>query len=1379
MSPRDNDSLLSGLSGEQAETVRRYLDERDTLMLLHGSLAEVERAESLTDRLQVFVQAIQRTGFARVVLQVRNASLDPTLIVAAGLSGEEELELRQNPAPGAVWRRRLALLEPYRISQSYYLTGTDPWIAAEFGGGLPSTLRPSDDPTWTPRDTLLVLLKARDSRILATLALDDPLDRRRPSLSTIRIVELFGQQIAYTIEQAQLVALAERRAERLQRLQEVGSMLARSLDVRETQRELARQVLRILPADGVVLATPDLETGKLATHYHMVVNTEQRTGTRELRSGVIAEAARLGRAVRVDDYASRRVEGGDVLDEGVRCASALAVPLRVGTRLLGVLAVRAPVRAAFSSEDEELLVTIASHAATALANAELYAESERERRQSEALGDVARAVGESLRLGEVLQLILRHATALLHAEGASLSLRESSYLHVVAAVGSASEMAGVHLPIDGSVSGRVLRRATPAIVNDARNDPDVYEPTKRMADVTRTLAVPLITATGSIGVLSVVNRDTDFADSDARILQRLADQVAVAIVHARLFEEAAGATREWRVAFDAIPLGLLVLDARGHITRYNQSAARMAALLPGQDLAGCDFHEAILGVTADCVPESPIPPALTGETGRSICRSQSRDRIFEIVASPHPSGGAVVTFEDVTTVHALEERHQRVIETAADAIVITDLDRKLAFANPAAHELLGRGADLIGMPVNLFLPPETQERVSEHERLGFAGYAQRYECVVIRKDGDRRIVSVTSAPLKELGRVTGIVATLHDITDERRAREGLTQSEARYRNLFDTASDAIYTVDTHGAFTSVNEATCRLIGAKREELLGRSLVPFIDSEAAEEVREHFRAALGGQSRRYECNIVGKTGRKRLVSVTNTPIRHGDKVIGVLGVARDVTEERAQAQKLAASEAKYTNLVESAADAIFTVDEEGRFTSVNRTLEKSTGRSRGELLGLPFTSVLAPQDRDGAWPIFTGTLRGERQRGEFRYVGRDGVQRFGSIITAPMSEGGRVTGALGVVRDVTDEKMLMEQLLQQEKLAAIGQLVSGVAHELNNPLAGVMAFSQLLLASPVVTGDQRMAAETIHQESKRAAKIVSNLLTFARQHPPERSATDLNQVVRDTVELRRYAIERDQVEFIEDLDPHLPLTWADPFQLQQVVLNLITNAEQAVAGTARRRIVVKTRADGGLIVVSVEDSGPGIEAADVDRIFNPFYTTKAVGQGTGLGLSISDGIVREHGGRIRVQSQPGEGARLLVELPLTLPPQRRTSGEPAGRSVLIVDPDPDVRGMLVARLGAMGHRVDTATSGAEGLAALRLRWYDAVLVDLDLPDFTGEELFNQLKSRDARQATRVTFAVEGSQTSKAHQIIRATGRACVAKPLDPATLSGIIFAEAAA
>ena len=181
--------------------------------------------------------------------------------------------------------------------------------------------------------------------------------------------------------------------------------------------------------------------------------------------------------------------------------------------------------------------------------------------------------------------------------------------------------------------------------------------------------------------------------------------------------------------------------------------------------------------------------------------------------------------------------------------------------------------------------------------------------------------------------------------------------------------------------------------------------------------------------------------------------------------------------------------------------------------------------------------------------------------------------------------------------------RQERLAAVGVLVSGVAHELNNPLAGIMAFAQLLHSTASMTADQRDALETIHREAKRAAKIVSNLLLFARQRDPERRNTDLNKVMLDTLELRRYMLRTQQVEVATDLDPALPPTWADAFQLQQVVLNLITNAEQALrAHAGMKRIILATRRRDDRLEMIVSDNGPGIPVANLDRVFNPFFTT---------------------------------------------------------------------------------------------------------------------------------------------------------------------------------
>jgi PAS domain S-box-containing protein len=487
------------------------------------------------------------------------------------------------------------------------------------------------------------------------------------------------------------------------------------------------------------------------------------------------------------------------------------------------------------------------------------------------------------------------------------------------------------------------------------------------------------------------------------------------------------------------------------------------------------------------------------------------------------------------------------VETTSDAIVITDLERRIVFANPAAVELFGYGDALLGMPVSRLLPEEMRDVVRRHEDLAIEGAPQRYEGFMVRADGERRIVAVTTAPLRELGRVTGIVASL----------------------------------------------------------------------------------------------------------------------------RDVTEARARGAALERSEARYTRLVESASDAIFTVDADGRFTAVNRSLERGVGMTRGELIGEPASTVVDPRDHGAAGALLRETFQGQRGRGSLRYRARDGEVRHGSVITSPIIEHGKITGVLGIMRDVTDDQRLAEQLLQQEKLAAIGQLVSGVAHELNNPLAGVMAYAELLIASPSAIQDPeaRRALETIRHEAMRASKIVSHLLTFARRQPAERVEVELNGIIEDTLELRRYAIRTAQIELDVSLDPALPRTWADPFQLQQVLLNLLGNAEQALTEwTGARRIGVRSWREAGRLLIAVSDTGPGIPVGQRDRIFNPFFTTKPVGEGTGLGLSISDGIVREHGGRIRVESQPGEGATFVVDLPIAPPPAGGTSGSAKRLTSAIVPAD---------------------------------------------------------------------------------------------------------------
>ncbi|HEX9482962.1 MAG TPA: GAF domain-containing protein, partial [Gemmatimonadaceae bacterium] len=560
--------------------LRKVQQERDHLLLLHEALADVERATTLEDRLQIFVAAICRIGFGRVTITLRDDDLNATRIVTAGLTPAEDARLRENPVPGHVWARRLTMIDRFRVSNSFYLDGADAWVKEEFGDGLRSQLEPVADSDWLPADMLLVPLRSAKGAVVATLVLDDPSDRARPTLMRVHTVELFAQQVASMLEHAALIEVADRRARRLQHVHQVGLLLAQSLDEPTILRSLAEQIERILPVTTVgVLPPEDADATWPSVLRRDGKEQDEFFVPQDLRS-LASVAARTQRAARV--------------------GAALAVPSMLGTATVGVVVVEAKPGEHVSEPDAELLATIAMQAAAAISNARLYAASQRQRRQMEALAEIARAVGESLRIDRVMQLILRHACALLRTDGATIALLRGEVLEVTAGVGAGRNLVGAQLTLGTSLAGRAVRSSISIIEDDVRADDDAFGASVPAGDVRNAVVVPMFTADGPIGALSVFNRVTPFTDDDAGILQRLADQVAFAVVHARLFEEVGEATREWAVAFDSIGSGMVLLDRDGIIRRTNARARALMLVEREDELVGRPFHTALFGDEAPC-----------------------------------------------------------------------------------------------------------------------------------------------------------------------------------------------------------------------------------------------------------------------------------------------------------------------------------------------------------------------------------------------------------------------------------------------------------------------------------------------------------------------------------------------------------------------------------------------------------------------------------------------------------------------------------------------------------------------------------------------------------------------------------------------------------
>jgi GAF domain-containing protein len=618
-----------------------------------AALEAVDAVASPEARARAAAAHLHALGFPQVVVTLRDASMHPTVAVTAGNPNLESRSSPLHPLPPAVWRRYLPQLERFRVGDAYWLDRRDPWVAREFFGEGPETVE-----GWDPRAPGLVvgLLRGGDWTLLGTVKMVAP-GPGAPGPELLRAAGSIVRHLGARLGHDALRALAERRQLRLHRLQEAGASLARSLDESEILRDLVRHVQRAVPADGVAVFAPDLAAGTLTTLQRVLHGVDRPQPPMVLPEGIVAEVARTGQALRAGDRESdRQRERAGLrallplaeLPDHAAPGAVVAVPLRVGMRLVGVLVAHHADRHVYGSEEEDVLATLAALAATAVTNARRYAESERERRTTEALADVARAVGESLRPGEVLRLILRHAVSLLGVQGACIALRERDYLHIVAGVGSAGVLAGVHLPMEGSLFGQVVRGHEQQRLNEVAADHAGLAAVQRLAPVQRLLGAPLITSRGAIGAIAAFNRARPFGEDDVRLLQRLADQVAVAIVNARLFDEVERATREWRLVFDASANGMVLLDEAYTVRRCN---SRVAAWC-GREIAACLGHtvaellDPVAPGAARSIERLAEVAQATGQPVREAVLLLSGG-VLTVQVAPIPGTGGVVTFDDL------------------------------------------------------------------------------------------------------------------------------------------------------------------------------------------------------------------------------------------------------------------------------------------------------------------------------------------------------------------------------------------------------------------------------------------------------------------------------------------------------------------------------------------------------------------------------------------------------------------------------------------------------------------------------------------------------------------------------------------------------------
>lgn len=742
-----------------------------------------------------------------------------------------------------------------------------------------------------------------------------------------------------------------------------------------------------------------------------------------------------------------------------------------------------------------------------------------------------------------------------------------------------------------------------------------------------------------------------------------------------------------------------------------------------------------------------VPPG--GETGPHTLMSHDSSKKQRPETSPAPS--TEVQFQKLIDVISRSQHNFRdLIDSLDHAVFNLSLDGNIRVANRRLAKILSVSfQDLIGHSLAEFIAEPARARLEQaRSRLLLLGTWTGRVPVRLKDSGELRHFDCWFQTVPDEARENSISGWARDVT-------ALHESEMRFSELFESLREGILFTTPGGKVLDANPALVRMLGYEsKEDLQSRDFSEvYVDpSQRAALVQDLMGK---GSLQDHEVLLRRKDGTQIYCLASGFAIRDSfGNVTRLQGTLVDITERRQIERRLQQEQEFVRRLIASFPDPIAVLDREGRFTYVSPRVQDVLGYSPAELLNEPLGVHAHPDDRPGMMEKYKDVLVGRAPYVQMEYRTRhaDGSWRILRASAGPLFDAeGKITGLVASARDVTESRHIEQQLAQREKFTAMGQMMAGAAHELNNPLTAILGVSDLLrerAADYVV----RRQVELIWQQARRAAGIVQNLLAFARPPAMGRSKIQLEEVVRQALESQQDSLRKKHITVEFQAPETLPPVEGDSKLLAQVFSNLITNAEQAISAVHDQgTLKISLSPAGGRVSVAIADSGPGIPSEILGKIFDPFFTTKRPGGGTGLGLTISLAVIKEHGGRLEVQSSPDSGTTFQVLLPIAVeePPAAPHSDAaprmaPAGsdtlrgRSVLIVDDEDSIREIVQEALSARGMQVEGAVSSEEALPLLEGTSFDIVLCDFNLPGLKGGRLFEELQGRLGASTPRFVF-----------------------------------------
>jgi PAS domain S-box-containing protein len=758
-------------------------------------------------------------------------------------------------------------------------------------------------------------------------------------------------------------------------------------------------------------------------------------------------------------------------------------------------------------------------------------------------------------------------------------------------------------------------------------------------------------------------------DENGRVLE--SRSVVVDVTQRKKAEEALRESEErYRALFDRSLDCIFVHDFEGNFLDANEAALKLLGY-DREDISHLNF--------ASLLSQDQLPKALATlqefkDTGAQKQMNEfglrRKDGSFvdvEVIGAiiyhegkPHAVQGVG---RDITERKRAEEmlkeseqKYRTILEEMGDGYFETDLAGNLTFVNDAMIRRLGYSKEeLIGMNYRALRPKEAAKAVFKaYNRIYKTGEPLRdIFTEIICKDGSHVLAETSAFPIRNgKGEIIGFRGIRRDITERKQAEEALRHSEERYRTILEEMEEGYYEVDLAGTFTFVNDAMSRILGYSRDELIGMNYKIYTPKEDVKRIFQAYNRVYrtGEPLKWFPMPEIRKDGTRILAEDSVFPLRNEQgEVIRFRGISRDVTERRKAEEALRQSEERYRAILGKMEDSYFEVDLAGNLTFVNSSACRLLGYSRGELIRMSYKDFTAEEYIKSVFQVFNEVYRTATPNKGFHWkiIRKDGSPGFIDASVTPLrNDKGEIIGFSGVGRDITERIKMEEQLVLTDRLASIGQLAAGIAHELNNPLTAVIGFSDLLLGRDL-PADAKEDLETVNQEARRATNIVKELLAFAREQRTEKSLVDINSIIQGVLQIRSYEQRVSNIEADARFAPALPPVMGNGVQLQQVFMNIIVNAEQAMLEAHKRgKLTIVTERVGDIVRASFTDDGPGISPDNMKQLFTPFFTTREVGKGTGLGLSICHGIVTEHGGKIYAESELGEGATFVVELPIS-------------------------------------------------------------------------------------------------------------------------------------